>query len=152
MENKKMEEFPADDLPLVEEPSEKSETSCTGETVSYEEVCCPDYDMYQDNKECDLNFDYNQYKAMMVKRFASDLKATKKKKSKKSVCLLKERSEEVSIDKSNEWYKALTLIGETEKGHQASVSCFLKNRKKALLKICNDDPEFAKIMLGCPLN
>ena len=78
-----MEEFPADDLPLVEEPSEKSETSCTGETVSYEEVCCPDYDMYQDNKECDLNFDYNQYKAMMVKRFASDLKATKKKKSKK---------------------------------------------------------------------
>lgn len=132
--------------------SKSSEPEKMGEcenAPSHDDVICQSF-KEGDETSCKLNFNYDKFKEMLMRRFSSGVTQKKgKKKPRKMICYWKERSKKPSVDKSNEWYQALNVVGETEKEHQIPVNCFLEKRKRAILKVCRDDPEFAKIVLGC---
>ncbi|KAK6632025.1 hypothetical protein RUM44_007055 [Polyplax serrata] len=88
---------------LVVESVAEGEGEGEEQSESYDDVC------YRENlgrkRECNLNFDYDKYKEMLVQRFAFDVEkpTPKKHPKKKMVCLWKQKSKGISIDRSNEW-------------------------------------------------
>lgn len=53
-----------------------------------------------------------------------------------------------SLDKSNELYQMLMLVGEENKDYLAQTEEFLTDRMDTLLDICDKNPDIAMMMLG----
>lgn len=101
-------------------------------------------------------FDYNRFKHKFLKKLLSGTRLNEEKEEdlpvvEPSVTGSAEPTPNEEPDSElDEYGELLMLVGENQKSHLQPVQTFLTERASSIMKLCRDDPEWVKTILGSP--